>query len=103
VANNLARFRRWAKGLADGVAGRKRTEITVETDRVLIIRRRWTVRFWCQECGCEVDMVGVAEAEAITGKTGSMLYEYAEARGWHLAETSDQATLVCLKSLRKFL
>lgn len=48
-------------------------------------------------------MVGVAEAEAITGKTGSMLYEYAEARGWHLAETSDQATLVCLKSLRKFL
>jgi hypothetical protein len=69
MANNLARFRRWSKSLMEGVIGRKRTEITVETDRLLIIRRRRTVRFWCRECGREVVAVIVAEAGTLGGIT----------------------------------
>jgi hypothetical protein len=42
----------------------KRTEITVETDRVLIVRRRRALRVWCPECGREVDMAAPVEAEA---------------------------------------
>jgi hypothetical protein len=103
LANNLARFQRWSKGLVEAMVGRKRTEITIESDQLLIIRRRRTVRFWCQECGCELEMISVAEAEALTGITRPMLDDGAEARGWHFAEASDNATLVCLESLRKFL
>ena len=105
MANNLARFQRWSKSLMEAVVGRKRTEITIETHRFLIIRHRRTVRFWCQECGCEAEMVSLAEAEAFTGKTRPMLGECADAEGWHFAETTDKAmaTLVCLESLRKFL
>lgn len=46
-----------------------RTEITVETDRVLIIRR--SVRAWCRQCGREVDMLSLGEAEALTARQES--------------------------------
>ena len=83
------------------MANRKRTEITIETERVLIIRRRRSTRAWCQACGGKVDMVGLAEAEAITGTTQPVLQDSAEARGWHLAESPGGTVLICLESFRK--
>jgi hypothetical protein len=79
----------------------KRTEITVETDHVLIIQRRRAIRAWCHQCGCEVDMVGLAEAEASTRMSGSELREYAESRGWHLFQNDDGCELICLESWLK--
>jgi len=79
----------------------RRIEITIETDRVLIIRRRRPIRAWCPACGGEVDMVGLAEARAITGMTQPMLQDSAKARGWHFAEGQGGARLICLESLRK--
>ena len=101
VASTLSRFRRWAKRLLGPQTEHKRTEITIETDRILIIRRRRSTRAWCSECGGEADMVGLAEAEAITGAVPPMLPDSAEARGWHLAEGPGGTPLICLKSLRK--
>jgi hypothetical protein len=40
VGGNLSRFLRWAKRLAAAIARHRRIEITVETDRIVIIRRR---------------------------------------------------------------
>ncbi|MGB9433621.1 MAG: hypothetical protein WBQ89_15375 [Candidatus Acidiferrum sp.] len=77
----------------------RRTEITVETDRVLIIRQRRSVRAWCQECGCEVDMVSLGEALALAKVPGLEFREFAEARRWHLSESQDGTCLVCLGSL----
>jgi hypothetical protein len=44
----------------------RRTEITVETERVLIIRQHRSVSVRCQECGRRVNMVSLGEAEALT-------------------------------------
>lgn len=74
-----------------------RTEITVETDRVLIIRR--SVRAWCRQCGREVDMLSLGEAEALTARQESPLSTLA--RQWHLSENQQGTYLVCLESLRK--
>jgi hypothetical protein len=79
----------------------RRTEITVETDRVFVIRRRRSIRAWCSECGCEVDLVGEGEVEILTGMLGHTLRDRAEARGWHLCEGPDGSRLVCLESLLK--
>jgi hypothetical protein len=49
----------------------KRTEITVETDRVLIVRRRRSTRASCPECGREVDMAGPEDAEALSQEEGT--------------------------------
>jgi len=74
-------------------------EITIETDRILVIRRRRSTRTWCRECGTDADMVELAQAEALTGMTQPMLRDAAAANGWHLAEGQDGTMRVCLESL----
>jgi hypothetical protein len=80
------------------MAVHKRTEITIETDRVLIIRRRRILRAWCPECGHEVEMVDPREAEAITAVRGLPLRDCAQ---WHVAQSQEGTGLICLDSLLK--
>lgn len=101
MASNLSRFRRWAKLWEGGTPAHKRTEITVETDKLLIVRRHRSTRIWCQECGCEVDMVSLGEAGALTGLTGKALSDCAGARRWHVPKGQEGTELVCLESLLK--
>jgi hypothetical protein len=42
VESNLPRFVRWAKQLAALIARHRRIAITIDTDRVVIIRRRYS-------------------------------------------------------------
>jgi hypothetical protein len=75
-----------------------RTEITVETERVLIIRR--SVRAWCPQCGCEVEMLSLGEAEALTAAAGRDPSAPGPALPWHLSKNQQGSNLVCLESLR---
>jgi hypothetical protein len=104
-------FRRWAKVSERAMAAYKRTEITLETDRIWVIRRSHSRRAWCAECGREVDMVMLKEAEALSGTTQPMLSQplttqpmlpgCGDSRGWHGSKAADGALLVCLESLLK--
>ena len=80
------------------MAALKRIQIIVETDRVLIIRRRGCVRHWCQECGRETDMVTLAKAGLATGVAQLVLEEGARSGKWHMTENGN-APLICLDSL----
>jgi hypothetical protein len=62
-------LRRWAKVSRRVAVAYKRTEITVETDELWIIQKSRVTRGWCAECGKEVDMVGLTEAEILSGLT----------------------------------
>jgi hypothetical protein len=79
----------------------RRTEITVETERVLIVRQHRSVRAWCQECGYEVEMVSLGEAEALTRVSVQEFCEAAQAQCWHVFENQEGKRLVCLASLWK--
>lgn len=81
----------------------RRTEVTIETDRVLIIQRRHSTRVWCRECAREVDMVGLADAGVLTGITQQGVRHGAQARKWHFSDGQDGAPLICLESLLKSL
>lgn len=87
----------------ESTTAQERTEITVETDQIVIIRRRRYRRVWCAECRCEVEMLSVVEAEALTGMTQPMPADSAGARGWHVVRSKDKTPLICLESLRKSL
>ena len=76
----------------------KRTEITIETYRILTIRRSPSIRAFCRRCGCEVDVVSLAEAGALTGIQQLTLAEALPA--WHVSEVGDEAA-ICLPSLLK--
>ncbi|HLZ41857.1 MAG TPA: hypothetical protein VKQ11_12895 [Candidatus Sulfotelmatobacter sp.] len=77
----------------------KRTEITVETNEVLIVRRARVYRAWCPLCGREVDMVGVPDARAMAGVPGEGAGTNNSA-AWHVSEDQETA-LVCLESVLK--
>jgi len=49
----------------------RRTEVTVETDRVLIIQRRRVIRTWCQECGGEGE-IGDSQVPHFSQRTGEV-------------------------------
>jgi len=101
LASNLSRFRRWAKRLVEAISVPQRAEITVQTDRVLIIRRRRSRRAWCQQCGREVDAIGMQEATSLGGSEQLTLPGNPESERWHVCAGSDGETLICLDSLLK--
>jgi hypothetical protein len=107
-------LRRWAKVSRAAAAAYRRTEITVETDQILIIRKSHSERGWCAECGREVDMVGVNDAGELTGRiqhfvgrpsTGQpsstlpMLPGCGDSWGWHWSQAADGSPRVCLESV----
>lgn len=77
----------------------KRTQITIETNRVLIIRRLRSSRIWCRECDREVHVVGLDEATALNGMTQPAFRECVETGKWHLSNSPEGELLICLDSL----
>jgi hypothetical protein len=109
-------LRRWAKVSRCAAAAYKRTLITVETDEVWVIQKSGATRGWCAECGKEVNMVSLKEAETLSGMTQPgmsppmpnqspatqpMLPGCGEGPGWHWSQAADGSLLVCLESLLK--
>jgi hypothetical protein len=45
----------------------KRIQVTIETARVVKIRRGVPTRLACPKCGCEVDAVDLIQPEVVTG------------------------------------
>jgi hypothetical protein len=80
------------------VEAHKRTEITIEKNEVLVVRRTQISRGWCPECGREVEMVGMPDANAIVGMSGSG--DTSRSLRWRICGDPGSA-LVCLESLLK--
>jgi len=84
------------------VKKKKGTEITVLTERVLVIRRRYrAVEEWCDACGEAVLMIRPDQAAAVTAKSLRMIFNEIEAAALHFVERPDGMLLVCLNSLLK--
>ena len=78
------------------MASRKRTEITVETHEVLIIRKGdSSVRAWCTDCNAEVRMIPLDEAVGLAGVsiTGLLQMSTAGEIHWLQAGTCTTAHL----------
>jgi hypothetical protein len=58
-------FLRWAKISRHITGGYKRTEITVDTEQILVIRKASAGRAWCAECGREVDVLTLNDKGAL--------------------------------------
>ena len=99
VAVNLSRFQRWAKGIAEAVLVPRRLEVTVQTERILIIRRQRLRRVWCQHCRREVDAISPQEAASLAGGERHALSGNIGSDDWHFCEGANGEPLVCLESL----
>ncbi len=82
------------------VRNRWRTEITIETDEVFIIRQSGRViEGWCRECAEVVEMITPDEAVIASGLSARALYRRIEEGRLHYTETDEGFLLICLKSL----
>ena len=79
---------------------KKRTLITVETDRVVLINRLpSSPLIWCAACAAEVRMVTVDQAAAVARTSSRMIYRMVEDNQLHFTETPDGRLFICLNSL----
>lgn len=80
---------------------KRRTEITVETARIFVIRRRrGSILTWCAECAEAVKMVAPDEAAVLAGVNPRTIYRWIEAEKIHFAETPEAC---CLCASTRFL
>ncbi|MGH9843676.1 MAG: hypothetical protein ACREEM_33485 [Blastocatellia bacterium] len=80
----------------------KRTETTIETHQVRIIRRRKPeTEAWCDACAAAVRMVAPEPAAALAGVTPRAIYRRIESGQLHFVETPDGALLICTNSLTR--
>ncbi|HXG65370.1 MAG TPA: hypothetical protein VNO70_09690 [Blastocatellia bacterium] len=73
------------------------TEITIEQEQLLLIRKSRRVRIFCREC--QGAMVTPEEAVALLPMTTREIYRWVEAGRLHFRETGDGKLYVCLNSL----
>ena len=79
---------------------KRRSEITIESDRILVVsRRRVSVVARCQTCGEPVKMVTPDEAARMAGVSSRTIYRRIEAERVHFLETAEGLLLVCINSL----
>jgi len=77
-----------------------RTEITIETNRLLVVRdRRESVLAWCDRCAEQVKMITPHQAAAIARVGPRTIYQWVEAGKLHFTETPEGSLLICLNSL----
>jgi hypothetical protein len=82
---------------------KKRTaRITVETERLLVIRRSKTsFDGWCDQCQAEVRLIGLEEAAAIAGASQRAIFRWAEAGEIHFTEAEDGKVTFCVNSISR--
>jgi len=79
---------------------KKKTEIIVERDQVLVIRNLGARDpEWCSECAERARMVTVDEAAAITQVSARTIYRRVEGGRLHFREAPDSQLFICLNSL----
>lgn len=78
---------------------KRRTEIIIEIDRVLVFSKRGSQELWCATCGAEASLITVSEAAAVADTSVRTIYQRAESGTLHSSITHTGALLICLTSL----
>ena len=74
-----------------------RIKITLETERLVVLRSRVKQRTWCESCKMETDFVPNEEVNGFFLKRNKNI----ENESLHIFYAPDGTTLVCLASLLK--
>lgn len=80
---------------------RRKIQITVESNHLLILRQRKTItKSWCEACEMQVEMLTVSDNTDLALTKWRDLVNQAEGRQVHVVRHSETGlTLVCLNSL----
>jgi hypothetical protein len=79
----------------------KHTKITIETDSLLVLRGRRSLRAWCPECGAEGEMIRLDEVGVISNLPPPEVKAWIQSEDLHHSEAADGAHMICLNSMLK--
>ena len=71
-----------------------RTEITVETDRWVVVKRHKTTA-WCDACSRQVEMLNIDDAAIFARVNSRTIFRWAESGMVHSSETPEGLLLIC--------
>lgn len=75
-----------------------RTEITVETDRWVVVNRVRR-KAWCSMCLRQVEMLSIDDAALFARVNSRTIFHWAESGALHSTETREGLLLICPNSL----
>ena len=78
---------------------KKRTEITIEIDRLLVVSSPSQKVNWCAACGRHVHVVTTDEAAILARVTARTIFRWVESGRLHYTETPEGSLLICPHSL----
>ena len=81
---------------------KSRTEITIETRRLLVVRRgrrsAGLLEDWCARCGKEAMMLFLDKA-ALDGVSGDRTFRHLDEKRVHVTTSADGILFICIYSL----
>jgi hypothetical protein len=92
---------RRARGQARARLMTKQTKITIETDSLLILRGRASLRAWCQQCGEETEVIPLEGVGVISNLPTPEVEAWITSDNIHRSQAPDGGTLICVNSLLK--
>ena len=82
------------------MSNKSKTEITIETQRTFIVRRRPSlIQAWCAGCAAIASFASPEDAAQLAGGSAREIYRRVEAGQLHFIETGDRWLRVCIASL----
>ena len=82
------------------LATKKTMRITIETERLLVIRHGVTMRNWCEQCASEVEMIPLANAAELGQVSAGTIQHLLDRQRLHLSKAGGPVW-ICLNSLLK--
>ena len=79
----------------------KQTKITIETESLLILRGRTSLRAWCKQCGGETEVIPLEGVGVMSNLSAPDVEAWIESDDLHRSQAPDGGTLICLNSLLK--
>jgi hypothetical protein len=79
----------------------KQTKITIETDSLLVVRGRTSLRAFCPQCATEAEMIPIEGVGVVSNLSPSEVEAWLECEEIHRSQAADGAQLICLNSLLK--
>jgi hypothetical protein len=77
----------------------KRTQITIETESLLILRSRNSMRGWCPVCAAEGEMIALENAGVVSNLERRDLENWLNSADLHRLQAADGSAVICLNSL----
>ena len=79
----------------------RQMKITVETDSLLILRGRRSLRAWCPGCGVEGEMILLNDLGVVSNLPPAEVRAWLESEDLHHTTAADGAPMICLSSMLK--